>query len=340
MCVIVFKPADVEPVSEEILKQCWDRNDDGAGYAVYLADSNKWRVRKGFMKWKHFIKAFRRERVTKEQSYVCHFRIKSAGKIDAGNTHPFIICDDYDKMRKLSYTTDQPVLFHNGTCGKADGDASDTMNYIKHYISPLIPYTNDEKIKQLFSNLLQDTHDKWLLVHNNTITRYNKFEEHEGAFFSNLHWKPYVVTTMYRENNYYGTGNPAGYGMFGGTEQGTKELEREGYAFTELSYENQFEWGREYTVLWDDLTQTSDEPPVPEEEEKKEEEINDGYVICPYCYEENYIGNAEFVNAGDSFCWRCGCCFDEKTNEIYMHDYELKQTYDNLKEKKDGTNGS
>lgn len=133
-----------------------------------------------------------------------------------------------------------------------------------------------------------------------------------------------------------------------------------------MSYENQFEWGREYTVLWDDLTQTSDEPPAPEEEKKKEEvvsqfnicpvcsevlskdekhvclgeEIDDGYVTCPYCYEENYIGNAEFVNAGDSFCWRCGCCFDEKTNEIYMHDYELKQTYDNLKEKKDGTNGS
>ena len=47
MCIIVVKPAMVEMPKMEILKRCFENNNDGAGFAYRLPDSEV-HYQKGF----------------------------------------------------------------------------------------------------------------------------------------------------------------------------------------------------------------------------------------------------------------------------------------------------
>lgn len=87
MCIIVYKPFNVELPSEETLRQCWKSNDDGAGI-MYPTTDNTLMVKKGFMTWESFWEFFR-ENMRKEHTFVAHFRIRTHGDADPLNTHPF-----------------------------------------------------------------------------------------------------------------------------------------------------------------------------------------------------------------------------------------------------------
>jgi hypothetical protein len=52
MCIIVYKPKGIELPKEDILKNCFDNNADGAGYMY--AHKGKVLIHKGFMDWEDF----------------------------------------------------------------------------------------------------------------------------------------------------------------------------------------------------------------------------------------------------------------------------------------------
>jgi len=51
MCIIIYHPEDTNMVSKQVLKHCWDKNSDGAGYSYWDQASKMWLVNKGFMSW-------------------------------------------------------------------------------------------------------------------------------------------------------------------------------------------------------------------------------------------------------------------------------------------------
>lgn len=307
MCVIGYKPHGVEPIDKETLKNCWKTNSHGAGYAWYDEEEKTWSARKGFMTWRHFWKAFKKQALTKEDCYIVHFRIKSAGAVTKGNTHPFPLVTNYTKMKKTKLDKVKTLVFHNGTCGQGDGSASDTMRYTKKFISPLMKREGKD-MKFILSHILTETRDRWLITEGNSISRWGNWHDHEGCKYSNLIWKPYEkytsVTPVYPRTK------PAGFipGASQNIQTGTGEsrlstclMERTG----ELHPDGSVTWEADATTPLDEIIS-----------------------MCPHCYEDKNLTDSPFQNMGDTMCLRCGACFDDGTDLVIMHDHELLMAYD------------
>jgi predicted glutamine amidotransferase len=125
MCVAIFKPAG-RKIPEEHLKNAWQGNSDGAGFA-YVKDG-KVVIQKGYMALKDFLTALEEaEKANKKSPFVVHLRTRTQGAKDAANTQPFAI--------------EGGCLAHNGGfqgtgAGHYDG-ASDSRLFAERYTKDL-----------------------------------------------------------------------------------------------------------------------------------------------------------------------------------------------------------
>lgn len=128
MCVIVMKPIGVNLPSEKVLRECWDANPDGAGFAV-SSQGNAPQYFKGFMTFESLMATVTWYDVT-SNAILIHFRIATHGGINQGHTHPFPLVNDFEEMRKLE-GSHECVVAHNGVFHIATPDShSDTMQAI------------------------------------------------------------------------------------------------------------------------------------------------------------------------------------------------------------------
>lgn len=329
MCIIAYKPAGVELLTKTTLQECFRRNNDGAGFAWWDFTERTWNVKKGFMKWTDFWKAFQDMGFTKKDSYACHFRIGTSGNKDGGNTHPFPLDTDYDKMRQTEFSSDN-VIFHNGVVGIGDGIASDTMECIKDYLSPLSRYMfKDDALFEIFRDYLQTTKCRWLLLTKDTIFKFGTWQEDfGGAFFSNGGYKPYVANTT-TSTTTAGTGHRQWPDSRGGRWsshtaqqiQNDKETAKKGRA----SYVN---GGGDIVnngvVSFKNLSKVRAliVSATGEVRFKDAEDAKIRTIACPTCYETRDIYDAHALgyNMGDSICLTCGSVFDDHTG--YVHFFE------------------
>ncbi len=87
MCIAILKLPNGTVTSEQLARG-FSRNRDGGGFA-YVKDG-KVIVNKGHMQLKDFIAAYEAALESAPDSkFLIHFRIATAGKITADNTHPF-----------------------------------------------------------------------------------------------------------------------------------------------------------------------------------------------------------------------------------------------------------
>ena len=142
MCIAVFKPAGQNAPTIETLKQCFKRNPDGAGFMVAIND--KVVIRKGFMKFKDFEKAYKsffQDVNDKDYSVVYHFRIQTQGGAQPMLTHPYPLTRSYAEMRKLDNECEIGVA-HNGiislTSEYGVKDRNDSMTFISEYLVDII----------------------------------------------------------------------------------------------------------------------------------------------------------------------------------------------------------
>ena len=112
MCVAIFKPKNVQVPDRNTLNRCFDKNPDGAGFAIYR--NNKIEIHKGFMDFNSFYFNFLKSNPKKDENILIHFRIATHGLVDRGNTHPFPLTDDFEFMRKKDLYFNGKVLVHNG----------------------------------------------------------------------------------------------------------------------------------------------------------------------------------------------------------------------------------
>lgn len=124
MCIAIACPPNIRP-TKKTLRQCFDNNPDGAGFA--FPGKNKVKIRKGFFTWRSFWIAYRNAPI--DCSMLIHFRIATSGKIDGENCHPFRI-------------NDRHALIHNGNLsGKLGLDCenlSDTALFVSNILRPTI----------------------------------------------------------------------------------------------------------------------------------------------------------------------------------------------------------
>lgn len=209
MCIAIGKPMGIDVPSEEILENCWNNNDDGAGFAFNL--SNRVVIKKGFMKYKDFIEAFRfydKKYNFKNRGLLIHFRIATHGARDASMTHPFPIVDDIGALKKIEYNSNYAVI-HNGIISLTSDymlsqktGLSDTALFIKDYLTKLAENRNWFYNKSNFELIEKLIDSKMaILDKNGNIGITSGFTKDNGVYYSNNTYKENRVKCNY--NNYY-----------------------------------------------------------------------------------------------------------------------------------------
>lgn len=188
MCIIVGKKIGIEMPDKTILKRCFDYNSDGAG--IMWNYNNKVHIHKGFMKWEdfnNFLDTLSNQVDLKSSGVVCHFRIKTHGKLDKSATHPFPISNKARDLKKLSLTTDIGVA-HNGIIPiKTISNLSDTQTYIlKRLYNIQKTHPRFLESKRLMSKVEKEIASKMaFLTSDGKIHTIGNFIEQDGVLYSN-----------------------------------------------------------------------------------------------------------------------------------------------------------
>ena len=153
MCIIVIKEKGVDLPKDYIFENCFENNDDGAGF-MYNKNGEVI-IQKGYMSYKAFKKALdkalKKIDDVKNTAMVFHFRISTQGGTNPQNCHPFPLSSDENDLQATYIKTPLGVA-HNGIIsltsngyssyyygGKVtklkDDHLSDTQIFIRDYLS-------------------------------------------------------------------------------------------------------------------------------------------------------------------------------------------------------------
>lgn len=175
MCIAVYKPMGTDFPVKKVLKRCFYKNPDGAGFMV--ATGSEVIIHKGYMGFRSFWKALREARMEygDDKAYVMHFRISTQGGVRQDGCHPFPLSKQMSDLRLLHSVTDIGVA-HNGIIDLCTDwgssysyyytrsysahkqvDYSDTMKFITEYLSLIIhniDYYKDDDTIDLIDKLV------------------------------------------------------------------------------------------------------------------------------------------------------------------------------------------
>lgn len=312
MCVIAFKPKDVEPMSKETLEECFRCNSDGAGYSYWDKENKIWAINKGFMTFPSFWKAFKKEKFSKDDTFMAHFRIATSGNKDGGNTHPFPVCDNFNTMRKKENTAED-IAYHNGVVGGGGKIASDTMERIKECILPMHHHIGDGKYEKIMDMVCQASSNRWLITKGDDIYMYGNWEEHEGVFYSNNSYKiiNYTTNTVnhvkgnWRDPKWpYNVYEKEHWDVYKKRKEAEKKTAKE-----EAKKDNK-EKKNESKSMYDKYKERRAKR---EEEEKNKPELRkkDTPKKCPACEKKNVTKSYYYLGQREHSCSHCGAVFND-----------------------------
>lgn len=184
MCVAIYKPAGVETPSLDTLKQCWEANPDGAGFAMLTGgEKHAIEIHKGYMTWKQFVTAYEKYHLADfTGDLLLHFRIATHGGISPGLTHPFSLTRDVKLLKHTNVRTNY-ALIHNGMLPIESDEGSDTMEFCRR----LVPFY--QNIPSAF-NLIEGMagNNKIAVMTRDKVHLFGEWERLNGVYFSNLLW--------------------------------------------------------------------------------------------------------------------------------------------------------
>lgn len=186
MCIIMYAPSK-KTIKAEKIRTAFKNNPDGAGIMWYDKNGDV-HYRKGFTKVEKLINFF--NGLGSNFPRAIHCRIATSGKISEKTCHPFPIVDNFEEMGKDKGDPANGCLMHNGIftrytpTGGMQAEYSDTMNYTKQVIFPLVEagaITNDGVV-----NLLSEMTSRVLLFLPDFIVgRFGSWtEDKEEHFFA------------------------------------------------------------------------------------------------------------------------------------------------------------
>lgn len=210
MCIILYKPKGVEMPSREILENCFNNNDDGAGFMYAI--NGIVHIKKGYMQYASLEQAIlelSKSLNLKNTAIILHFRISTQGAISPENTHPYPLSTNMKDLQQLSFTTKVGIA-HNGiiplTTNYGDKIYNDTMLFTTEYLSLIIKdinyYKNNNTIK-LIEKLCES---KLAILSANEHCELigNGWIRDNGIYYSNLSYKQrnLLLDHNYIERNY------------------------------------------------------------------------------------------------------------------------------------------
>lgn len=209
MCILILKKAGYKLPKRNILKNCYDNNDDGCGYA--FSDKKQIHIKKGFFDFNDFYnsitKDFKKYNL-KESNVLLHFRISTSGGINENKTHPFILTNKskvINRYKKEIITTD-PVVGHNGIFSDYvfKNNLSDTQNFIINFLYPIYNSNLKDNIKNYLIKNEISTSKLIILESDGSVKTYGNFNIENGVLYSNTSYKQkyYYTNYSYNYNDY------------------------------------------------------------------------------------------------------------------------------------------
>ena len=208
MCIIVAKPKGVDMPSNEIFRNCFINNNDGAGLMYANPKTGMIEIEKGFMTWASFETRLE-ELKSKydnftDMNFVAHFRIGTQGKNDEHTCHPFPISSKDKLLRKVRLTTDMGFV-HNGILSDYSNRSydyktrtytttktllSDTQLFIKHqlnsYKSLNRNFLKNKQVRDFIARYASENASKFAFIDKgDKLYLFGNFTEDEGVYYSN-----------------------------------------------------------------------------------------------------------------------------------------------------------
>lgn len=148
MCIIVLD-RNGGSVTEQQVRNMFTRNGDGFGI-IPLVDNKPTAIKVGKPNdVDDVLNIWERH---KDAPYVMHLRLRTHGKIDELNCHPYPLFDEHT------------WLFHNGVMRNAldyDKEKSDTWHFAEHFVRPIGPsifeHLEDLEFKKSLGKMIGDT---------------------------------------------------------------------------------------------------------------------------------------------------------------------------------------
>ena len=199
MCIAIAKKIGSKCPSLDTLRNFWDSNPDGAGFA--FNDAGRVVIKKGFMTWNDFKAAWLRYSKRYDfdnRGVLIHFRISTHGGTNPQNTHPFPVIADTGMMQKSECVCDYAAI-HNGVISLTSSQAykersvSDTLVFIRDYVSLIAQNKSWFKRRsniELIDLLIDAPSSKMAILNGRGEIIYtNGFIEDNGVLYSNQSYK-------------------------------------------------------------------------------------------------------------------------------------------------------
>ena len=358
MCIIAISKTGAKPLDKAVLDICFANNPDGAGFAWWDGEVEEWFVEKGFMTFDEFWEGYSSHNFQHDDYVVCHFRVGTSGLKDAGNTHPFPICDNVETMRQTKFHSPS-IAIHNGVIGKGEAVASDTMVHVRDYLYPLYKFIHqEEKLVQIMADVSDLKYCRWFITDKEDIYQWGKWHEDKesGWEFSNENYKAKKSSVIYSTyKSPYNFNNNGGTTYTPNPQPGSSPKTKtpsskkySGYFRPDGTFDSQT-WRNDIAKRLEMLDSKDDEVDVTENENEEdfvygilsddgeaiwdrmtEDEktgVGSTYLFCPRCWEDKRLMESPYLNMGDTLCQNCGAIFEDASGEIIGEDPDYKRIY-------------
>lgn len=207
MCIAIVKPKGKE-ISDEALKNCFERNQDGAGLA--FSKDGKLYILKGIFNKDEFVADVRKYEKEADGAMLIHCRIGTSGLKDKANCHPHVI-------------NEHLVMIHNGVIRvnvPTNSEVSDTVIFARDYLSELPKdFIKNSQIMKLIQMAIGSYNKLCFLNEKGEFAIVNEKEGvwDEGVWYSNYTYRTPKITYNTTDwdddyidtfgNRYYGYNN-------------------------------------------------------------------------------------------------------------------------------------
>ncbi len=206
MCVILHRLKGSK-VSKEHLLKAKDYNPDG--YGIMYVENGKVIHKKGFIKDDKLIELVES---LGDKEFVLHFRIKTHGKINEKNCHPF-------------HVGKGTFMMHNGQLfiKTPNPDKSDTYHFADYLEKHRFDINNKKHLTAIENNQCKHKtfKNRIIFMSPNKVERLGDWSMLEGNYWSNLRWKEEkhinlasygYSNSLFREWSYYDDDDSENYG--------------------------------------------------------------------------------------------------------------------------------
>lgn len=181
MCVLLYIPPMIGVPDDDTLRECWEANPHGAGFAYTTKRAVAWQ--KGFETFEEFLYAFKAAKIPARSHVLIHFRIATHGGIVPHLTHPFPTAGD---LFSLSGSAPS-VVAHNGILSVpvASELHSDTSSFTCQAYRALMPFTGHDWARHAITSIVRGSRVMELTPFGPVFFG-ETWKERGGVYFSNL----------------------------------------------------------------------------------------------------------------------------------------------------------